>query len=499
VNTRTHTYPVTGSSGNGARVSLSNYTSGDAKWYPNNIGVTPGRTYRFSDFYSSNVSSEIDIEFTLSNGSKSYLVLGNPAPASGFQNFTAEFTVPANVVSLTVFHLISENGTLSVDEYSLNEVSLGGGGGNLVPNGTLESGSTAPTAWSKGGWGNNTRVHTYPTAGVGGSRGATVAITNYTSGDAKWYFNPISVPGGLYTYSNQYKSNIPSVIDVQFRHANGSFSYVDLKHLPPANAFTPVTVDFTVPPGVQDITIFHLIQGVGSLTVDDVSIVPKTGGGIFTTGAVTLTFDDGLFSQYQHALPALSNSGLTATFYIVSRELFEHGFSGKMSTAQVKNLFNAGMEIGAHTQTHPHLPQLSQAVQQQEISGSRQDLLALNVGPINSFAYPFGDYNAAVLQKVESAGFTNARSTINGSVLPTTDIFQLPRIPVNSNTTFAQIKQQIDLAATNKQWLILVFHAIDTSGQFYSTTPTILNQIISYLAQKGIPVVTMEEGSQDIQ
>lgn len=59
-------------------------------------------------------------------------------------------------------------------------------GPNLIPNASLENGSTLPTSWHKGGYGTNARTLSYPVAGVGGSRGIGLTVTGYQSGDAKW-------------------------------------------------------------------------------------------------------------------------------------------------------------------------------------------------------------------------------------------------------------------------------------------------------------------------
>ena len=92
---------------------------------------------------------------------------------------------------------------------------------NLISNPSLETASSNPNlplGWSKGGWGTNTRIFTYPVAAQDGASAAKVEMTSYTNGDAKWYFNNIPVtPGQTYTFSNWYQSNIPSYVAVQFK------------------------------------------------------------------------------------------------------------------------------------------------------------------------------------------------------------------------------------------------------------------------------------------
>jgi len=441
----------------------------------------------------------------MNDGSFSYPELvSNINPSSSYKKVSVQFTAPQNVKSMTIFHLINSVGNLTTDEYSLSEVTTVQPptpvSGNLVPNPAFEQSGTngLPLSWGKGGWGTNTRTFTYPEVGVSGSKAVKVSISSYTSGDAKWYFNPIAVTQGNYVYSDDYISNIPSLITLQYQNSNGTFTYKDIQALPAASNFTHTSVIFSVPTGVQAVSVFHLIQGVGFLTMDNVSLTPEQNQGIFSTGAVTLRFDDGSLSQYQVAYPKLKSAGLKGTFFIISKQLLDYGFSGYMSIAQIKDLYNAGNEIGAHTQDHPYLTQLSSADQQKEILGSRNDLLALNVGPINSFAYPYGDYDNTTLNLVKSDGFSDAAATIDGDVTLTSDKYQLERQSMESTVTLTKAEQWIDNAIAKKEWLILSFHQIDTSGVQYSISPTIFNQVVDYLKLKNVPVVTIQDGIKSL-
>ncbi len=518
-NDGTFSYPVTGlNAGKAAQVKITTYTDGDAKWYFDPVPVTVGDTYQFSDYSLSTASTELDIQFTMNDNSNTYKYLTTVAPHSSFTQTVQTFTIPANVKSMTVFHVIDSVGTLAVDEYSLTDTTSATppppppppptpvpppAPGNFIPNSNFETAGTGgnPLNWNQDHWGTNSPTFTYSNIGVGGSKAAKVTLSSYSSGDAKWFFDPVSLSPGNYTYTDQFQSSVASDLTVQFQNTDGSFTYKDIGTFAASpNGFTTATANFSVGSNISKVTVFHLIQAVGYLTIDNTGITQSAGPtGIFKTGAVTLTFDDGWLSQYQNAVPKLNSSGLKATFYIVSRQLKDNGFSGFMTKAQVKSLYTSGNEIGAHTQTHPDLPTLTPAQQQTEIQGSRQDLLAMNVGPITTFAYPYGDYDATSLQLVKDAGFSAARSTNDGYAVGTSDKFQLPRLPVDVTTTVAQVKQEIDAALANKQWLILVIHEVNTSGNQYSVTPAHFNQIVDYLVSKQAPVVTIAQGIQSVQ
>lgn len=501
-NTRTLAYPVTGFSGKAARVTISSYASGDAKWAFKGVGVQGGATYAFSDYYAADIASIVTADFTLADGTHAYKDFLFPGPSAAFARASGSFTAPANAVSVTVYHLIKGVGTLTTDEYSLTQTSSPPPpppppeATNYVPNGNLENtnASGLPVSWGKGRSGTNTAVYSYPVNAIDGTKAAKVEITGYTTGDAKWYFAPVSLPAGVYTYSDQFVATKNTVITVQYLNANGSYSYRDIAIVPAASAPSSVSVDFNVPSGTQSVTVFHLIQGVGSLTLDNVAVKKKASAGIYSTGAVTLRFDDGWLSQYEAALPKLQSAGLKASFYIVPKYFAENGFPGYMSTAQIQDMYAKGHEIGAHTRTHRDLVTLSAAEQESEISGSRQDLAALGVGSVSSFSYPFGSYDATTLSIVKKAGYTSALSTINGYATAASDPYQLERQLVTVDTTLEQMKAWVDAAIANRTWLILELHEVSDNGRLYSITPANFSALVDYLKQKNARVVTVTQG-----
>ena len=121
-NSASYTYPVAGQDGaRAARVDITSYTSGDAKWYNEAVPVTPGSEYNLSDYYRSNTTSEIDIEYTLSTGKYQYAWITELPAASDWQQFSTTITVPANAVAMSVLHLIFSVGWLETDNFSLTD------------------------------------------------------------------------------------------------------------------------------------------------------------------------------------------------------------------------------------------------------------------------------------------------------------------------------------------------------------------------------------------
>lgn len=118
-NTPTFSYANTGQQGNRSlRVEVTSRTSGDAKWSFTPQKVTAGKTYQFSDYYQSNVVTEVDAAVTLTNGTTQYFYMGTVQPSTGWQKFSSQFTMPANADTVTVFHVLYSVGWLNTDSFS---------------------------------------------------------------------------------------------------------------------------------------------------------------------------------------------------------------------------------------------------------------------------------------------------------------------------------------------------------------------------------------------
>jgi peptidoglycan/xylan/chitin deacetylase (PgdA/CDA1 family) len=112
-------------------------------------------------------------------------------------------------------------------------------------------------------------------------------------------------------------------------------------------------------------------------------------------GYVGLTFDDGPSNAHTPALlNALSQNGLRAT-------MFNEGQYAAAYPAQVRAEASAGMWIGNHSYTHPHLTQMGQAQIDSEISRTQQAIANAGGGTPQLFRPPYGETNSTV-QSVES-------------------------------------------------------------------------------------------------
>ena len=102
-----------------------------------------------------------------------------------------------------------------------------------------------------------------------------------------------------------------------------------------------------------------------------------------------------------------------------------------MTSGQVRGLYEAGMEIGGHTGSHPILARLDNTAATAEIAAGKEALEAIIRTPVRFFAYPNGkpgeDYTAEQVRAVRALGFEAALTTASGVATAGSDLYQLPR------------------------------------------------------------------------
>lgn len=511
-NTRTLEYPVAGVDGQRAvKVIVANFQSGDAKWYGAEVPVVPGKQYIVRDMYQSSALSHVSVRYLRSNGTYAYAALGIAPVSAVWRQFASTTTAPSDAVSATIFHVIAANGTLTTDAYELREVGVAPPppppppppqgtttpSVNMIANADFETVATPPgrpDKWQKGGWGTNNRVFTYPVPGNGGGTAAQVSMTTFNSGDAKWYFDAVAVtPGVTYIFQDEYQSTAPTEIVARFGLSNGTFQYVYLGGVAASPGVWKTFIKSVAAPVLAtSVTVFHVLGGVGSLTVDNYAWRPAA-----TTTPVmpliSLTFDDAYVSQYMKAIPILDAANIDATFYLTTGRVGTDP-SRFMGWSDVQAMAASGHEIGGHTRNHSSLPSLSPGEQYTEIRGSYDDLAAHGYAP-KTFAYPFGDHNAAVQAVVAEAGFKGARSVTRGYNDATANKYALQDQHIEWDVTLNDVKGYIDHAIANNKWLILeLHHQEDVTTNQYSNTPQLLQGIVDYIKEKKIQAVTLSEG-----
>ena len=482
-----------------ARVNMSQWQSGDAKWYFDPVAVQPGAAYTFSDYYKSGVPTRLWVaSYDSANTATYFEVAANvPASSSAWRQASATFTAPANSAKLTVFHLIDRNGWLEMDAASLTANTAAP---TLPNNGSVEQVSATnpalPAGWQQGGWGTNTPVYEYMNEGHTGSRSVKLTMSNYTDGDAKWMFDPITTlqKGKDYRFSAWYKTNtIPHVV-VRTTKADGTDRYFGLPNPEPNGTGWQLYSDtFSVPSDAQSISVFFFLSNNGWVQTDDYTITPYTATS-FTKPLVSLTFDDGFEENVTTVLPRLNAKGFKSTQCYATQYVSE---------SQVPNVLafkNSGHEVCSHTVTHPDLTTLSPIALTTELAQSKSFLEGIvGAGQVKNFASPYGAYNAAVNNEIDN--YYRSHRTVDEGY-NSKDSLKLYKVKVQnmqSTTTMAEFQSWLDKAKADKTWLVLVYHRVTagTPGQF-DTPETDFVQQLNALSASGLTVKTYDAALNEL-
>jgi peptidoglycan/xylan/chitin deacetylase (PgdA/CDA1 family) len=153
-----------------------------------------------------------------------------------------------------------------------------------------------------------------------------------------------------------------------------------------------------------------LNAGFHFLTVAD--FAARAAGGPPPPGLSAVSFDDGMEDNHSVLLPLLQEYGIPATVYVASGMLGQPNpwvRGERMMTAdEVRAMADAGVEVGAHSVTHPDMSTLGYDECLREMVESREALERMCGRPIRTFAYPFCTYGEAARRAARAAGFEAA-------------------------------------------------------------------------------------------
>lgn len=159
----------------------------------------------------------------------------------------------------------------------------------------------------------------------------------------------------------------------------------------------------------------ELLRDAGFEFATVAELARRAAGGAPPPGIVALTFDDGMADNHSVLLPLLREYGITATVYVATGMIgapnpwMGDGSAARMMTAdELRDLHLAGVELGAHTVSHPDLSILSRAACLDEMVASRTAIEELTGAPVRTFAYPFCRYGAEAVAAAAEAGFEAA-------------------------------------------------------------------------------------------
>jgi peptidoglycan/xylan/chitin deacetylase (PgdA/CDA1 family) len=158
---------------------------------------------------------------------------------------------------------------------------------------------------------------------------------------------------------------------------------------------------------------------------------------------VRITFDDGNFSDLEHALPQLRDRQLTATFFIVAGRLGAPGF---LDEDGVRALAAAGMGISCHGMFHRSWRQLDRHALREEVVDARALLEDVLGRPVTEAACPFGSYDRRVLRHLKKNGYRRAYTSDPGTSRP--DDWIQPRNTIRPGDALGPIEHVLEAAGS---------------------------------------------------
>jgi peptidoglycan/xylan/chitin deacetylase (PgdA/CDA1 family) len=158
-----------------------------------------------------------------------------------------------------------------------------------------------------------------------------------------------------------------------------------------------------------------------------------------------VTFDDNYRSVLEIAKPILDRHEYLGTLFVPTdwpgqqRPMSWQGIDRWLGTPheqemlsltwqELRELSEQGWEIGSHTCSHPHLPELDGAMLERELTDSKERIEQELGRPCTSLAYPYGDVDQRVCDNAGKVGYL-AAGTIP-RVLTSAEPLRWPRTPI---------------------------------------------------------------------
>lgn len=153
---------------------------------------------------------------------------------------------------------------------------------------------------------------------------------------------------------------------------------------------------------------------------------------------VALTIDDAFRSFLSGAMPVLREFGYPATLFVNTGEV---GGPDYLNWAELRQVADAGVEIGNHSAAHGYLldrlrgesaEQWRRRVKA-EIQLAQDDLRRHLGIEARLFAYPYGEFSRELIEVVRELGFVGAVGQQSGPLGKGQELFALPRFPAGGS------------------------------------------------------------------
>lgn len=390
---------------NALQVITTARTDGDAKWVPDAVAVTAGQKYTYQDYSKATVPTQLDAAYIDASGAVSYVYLGAVAASSDWQANSVTFTVPTGEQQVQILHILATAGSLTTDDFSLASeqavVTPPPTGNNLIANPSMETASgNTPAGWQSDSWGTNSASFSYVTNDAHtGTASAEIQMSNYTDGDAKWYFTPVAVqPGTTYSFSDYYKATTTTHVIARFDDGTGKYSYSEIATPAAASSWTQASGTFTTPATTKYVTVLHVLSANGTLQTDDASLSVATQTAPLSVSITAPQAGATLSGTTTLSATPSTTSGLAS----IQFQLDGTNLGSPVTAAPYQyNWDTTTVSDGTHTLTAVATP----------TSGTPVTSAAITISVMNNTTPPSG--NAIANPSMETANPANAKLPLN--------------------------------------------------------------------------------------
>ena len=210
---------------------------------------------------------------------------------------------------------------------------------------------------------------------------------------------------------------------------------------------------------------------------------------------VVLTFDDSVASQATIVAPLLKKLGFNATFFITEGFDFPTNKKQYMTWEQIKELHEAGFEIGNHTRNHKGVNSQTPAQITADVEYIETQCAAHQIPRPTSFCYPGYATSPAAVEVLRGRGYRFARAGGMQAFDPAKDE------PLLLNQAFDSkpgVKFEHFVAAVGQakegKIAVLTFHGVpDAQHPWVNTDPVQFTKWMEYLKENGYSVVALRD------
>jgi peptidoglycan/xylan/chitin deacetylase (PgdA/CDA1 family) len=224
------------------------------------------------------------------------------------------------------------------------------------------------------------------------------------------------------------------------------------------------------------------------------AVSTRTVGMVNSRPIASFSFDDFPKSAVTQGAAILEGRGVRGSFYLSARfqGLTEDGIA-YYDRDDLARLSDYGHEIGCHTASHIHAPDLAAARLAQELEANAAFLRdVLGDVRMTTFAFPFGDIDLRTKLFMQDR-FAACRVTSPGINRGVADLGALRAVSLYSGSTDAErVRALVREAASPRSWLIFYTHDVSDSPSPFGCTPELMQSAVDMVVDAGFDVLPVK-------